>query len=101
MSGRVRAELPNVNEGGSENAAVLNHPFSRDWAEPSSPIGIPVRFGRCPPPKELLVLVATLIGRGFPDWNVVMPLMPQPEISRSTIPVTLRPRGWPLPIGRS
>src|SRR5437899_2427476 len=91
-SGIVRAELPKVNGIGSEKAAVLNHWFRRGCAGPSSFAFTPVLFGRWPPPNELLVLTATLIGSGSPDWNVVPPLMPQPEISLFATPVTL----WPI-----
>src|ERR1051325_7234409 len=100
-SGMVLEELPKVKGVGRANAAVLNHWFSLDWAEPSRSAMVPVRLGRWPPPKELLVLVATLIGSGLPDWKVVMPLMPQPEISLSTNPVAFLPSARPLPMGRS
>ena len=72
-SGMVLEELPKVKGVGRANAAVLNHWFSLDWAEPSRSAMVPVRLGRWPPPKELLVLVATLIGSGLPDWCVTDP----------------------------
>src|SRR5438445_1308646 len=100
-SGMVRAEFPNVNGAGSANAAVLNHWFRRDCAEPSTPMLVPVLFGLCPLPNALAVLTATLIGSGLPDWNVVAPFTPHPEITLSITPVTPFPIGCPLPNGKS
>src|SRR5579883_3500128 len=96
----VRDELPKVKAPGKENACTLNHWLKRDCADPERPALMPVRFGRCPAPKPL-VLVATLIGSGLPDWKVVIPFMPQPEASLPATPVRLPPIGWPLPKGKS
>src|SRR5688572_13695070 len=96
----VRDELPKLNDPGRENAAVLNHWPMRSCAEPSRPILWSVRLGRCPAPKPF-VLTATLIGSGLPDWKVAIPFTPHPEISLSANPVTLLPKGCPLPNGRS
>src|SRR2546421_2937746 len=100
-SGRVREEFPKVNGAGSENAAVLNHWFRRVCAGPSSFALAPVRLGRCPPPKEFDVFTETPMGSGFPDWYVVTPLMPQPEISLPATPLALLASGCPFPNGRS
>src|SRR5215471_18465668 len=45
-SGKVRAKFPNVNGGGRVKAALLNHPFSLDCAEPLSWALCPVLLGR-------------------------------------------------------
>src|SRR6266852_4398139 len=100
-SGKVRARFPNVNAGGSVKAALLNHPFRRDCAEPLSWALCPVLFGREPPPKELVRLTASVRGRGDPDWNVLMPLTPHPDTILPGKPVNPEINFWPLPRGRS
>src|SRR5215475_6153566 len=51
-SGSVRDTFPNVNGAGCLKTEVLNQPFRRLCAEPSSLALPPVEFGRTPPPRE-------------------------------------------------
>ena len=46
-------------------------------------------------------ITAMLMLKGFPLWNVVMPLTPLPATLRSTAPVASPRHGLPLPKGSS
>jgi hypothetical protein len=60
------------------------------------------RRGRSVPnPNPLSGFEEVLKVSGKPDWNVEMPLIPQPEITLSTTPLTLDAKCCPLPTGKS
>src|SRR5437899_435456 len=100
--GSSRLSVPKANAGGGVKHDVLNHWLSRAWAEPATDLSQPaITFGREPPPKELVRLEFVVNPSGKPDWNVETPLMPHPETSLSTKPLTLLRTVFPFPTGRS
>src|SRR5579872_1636574 len=100
--GSRRLSEPNVKAAGWAKHDVLNHSFSRDWAEPEIDLSQPtVTFGLEPPLKELVTLTLVVNPRGRPLWKVETPLMPHPEISLPATPLTLPRKRCPLPMGRS
>src|SRR5437868_2382885 len=101
-SGSVRDSLPNVNAGGAIKQDVLNHLSMRDCAEPDSDLAQPaITLGRRLPPNELVVLFAVMKDSGVPDVSVVMPLIPQPEMTVLTGPGKPFRSLRPLPTGTS
>src|SRR6266704_2811519 len=65
--GSSRLSLPNVNAGGEEKQAVLNHWASLACAAPPGDLAQPATtFGREPPPKELVRFVFVVSPSGKP-----------------------------------
>jgi len=67
---------------------VLNHLEILDCAEPEISAWQPeTTLGRDPPPNEFVRFDAVVKCNGKPLWKVPIPLMPQPEMSFSAIPL--------------
>src|SRR6266487_3590630 len=91
----LRPALPNVPNGCSAKAAVLNH-----CAVVSGPLGsCPVTFGRSLPPAVLDLSVPTYAVRGNPlDFEMIVLSCHPPRIAAPR-PVCMN--GFPLPNGSS
>src|SRR5437763_391985 len=84
----VRDSFPKVYAAGNEKHEVLNHWVYLDCAEPSIVLLQPAVTLGLRPVFRPVVLGVAVIPRGNPFWNVVSPLMPQPETILSAIPCT-------------